>query len=87
MSLDKVDDPIYLSRPFIATIAPQNSTLLLFKKKGGFDITAIILLCSYVISVCAGVFSTAQKHAPNVSAFGMCLHLFSVAPCSPHSTV
>ena len=34
MSLDKVDGPIYLSRPFIPTIAPQNSTLLLSKKKG-----------------------------------------------------
>ena len=88
MSSDKAHVQIYILGPFIPTIALQNSTLLLSKKKKGyFDITTITLLCSYAISVCVGVSLTTQKHAHDVSTSGTCLHLFFAALCSPCSTV
>ena len=87
MSSNKAHGLIYLPRPFIPTITPWNSTLLLPGKKGDFDITAMTLLCSYVIPVCAGVSSTVQKHAFDVSAFGTRLHLFFATPYSLRSMV
>jgi len=59
MSSDKAYDPIYIIGPFFPTIAPQNSLLLLLRKKEDFDIITIILLFSYITSVCVGVFSIA----------------------------
>ena len=87
MSSDKAHGPIYIPGPFIPTIAPQNSTLLLLEKKGDFDIPKITLLCSYVTSFFIGVFSITQKHALDISAFGIRLHLIFMATCSLRSMV
>ena len=81
-------DPIPIFRPFIPTIAPRNSTLLLLeKKKGGFQFSGNYLSHSYVISFYASIFSTAKRHAPNSLASGMLHHLFLTRPCLPRSTV
>ena len=80
--------PISIFRPFIPTIAPQNSTLLLLeKKKGGFRFSSNYLSHSYVISFYASIFSTAKRHAPNSLASGTLHHLFLTTPCLPRSTV
>ena len=42
MSLDMAHDPIPIFRPLFLTIASQNPTLLLLKKKGDFDFLAIV---------------------------------------------
>ena len=59
MSSDKAYGLIYILGPLFPTIAPQNSLLLLFRKKEDFDIITIILLFSYITSVYVGVFSIA----------------------------
>ena len=65
-------------RPFIPTIAPRNSFFFPWEK-GGFQFLGNYPFHSYVISFCAGVFSTAKRHTPDASASGTLPHLFHSA--------
>ena len=61
--------PISLFRPFILTIAPQNSTLS-FLEKSGISISGNHISHACIISSRVGVFSPTNERAPNTSTSG-----------------
>ena len=77
---------IPVSGPFIPTIAPRNSFFFSLGKRG-ISIYWQLSFSLFVISFCAGVFSTAKRHALDALASGTLPHLFHSALCPLRSMV
>ena len=76
--------PIPISSPFIPTITPRNSTLLLLrKKKGGFRFSNNYPSHSYVISFCAGVFQMQRGTLLTLRHLG-CFIIYFLRRLVPH---
>ena len=61
--------------------SPSKFHFFASREKVGFQFPGNCPPHSYVISFCAGVFSTAERHTPDTLASGMLQHLFHLVPC------
>ena len=83
MSSDTDHGPITIFGPFIPIIVSRNSTFLLLKKKRGFRFLGDYFPHTYVISFCAGVLSTAKRHAPDLRHSGR-FNIYFIRRLVPH---
>ena len=83
MSSDTDHGPVTIFGPFIPIIVSRNSTFLLLKKKRGFWFLGDYFPHTYVISFCAGVLSTAKRHAPDLRHSGR-FNIYFIRRLVPH---